>query len=195
MKNILFITVTMLFLSSAAFSQFGVKAGFAIGNPLNKATSDLYLGFDFGITYEISEKVQAEVLFESLMFKEKNYILKRKIMPITVGVEYRFLTEKIQPYVGLNLGIYNFTYEYADFIAEYSGSEAYLGVSPKVGISVDLTNKISIDATVKYHLVFDKNDKNKNFNESENIYDMPLLIEQKNTTIFGANVGLIYKFN
>ena len=199
MKNILFITVTMLFMSSAAFSQFGVKAGFALGEPLDDNTSNLFFGFDVGVTYEISENLRAELLIERIARKDVitlgffgSFSIKSIIMPITVGADYRFLTDKIQPYAGLNVGLYRFTGK----ATGQSNSDSYFGLFPKAGVSVEITDNILIDANIKYHLAFNKNDKMDPANNEGfvNIDGSPIA-EQKNTTIFGANVGLIYKFN
>lgn len=181
-KNLLFTTMLMLMFSTAAFSQLGVKAGFALGEPLDDNTSNMHLGFDVGITYNITDNFRVEFLFETLMRKETLNVpflgsmdIKTGIMPITVGADYIFLTDKIQPYAGLNIGVYRFSAE----VFGSKDSESYFGLFPKVGASFEVADNIFIDANVKYHVAFSGNNNGSN----------------KNTTIFGANIGLIYKFN
>lgn len=177
MKKILFTTLTMILLSTAAYSQFGIKAGFALGEPLDDNTSNMHLGFDLGVTYDITENIRGEVLLESIMRTESFILgdLKSNIMPITAGVQYLFLTDNIQPYIGLNLGLYSLSGKFGNTKV----SDTYFGLFPKAGLSVGITENILVDATLKYHAVFNKNDH----------------IDNKNSTIFGANIGLIYKFN
>lgn len=183
-KNLLLTTLLTLMLSASAFSQFGIKAGFALGEPLNdNGNSNMHLGFDVGVTYDISENLRGEFLIESIMRSETvtfpflgSSKIKSGIMPITVGLDYRILTDKFQPYAGLNLGLYRFS---ASAFGN-SSSDTYFGLYPKIGASVEITDNILVDATLKYHVVFNGNNQGPN---------------GSNASIFGANFGLIYKIN
>ncbi len=191
-KNIIFTTLTMLLFSLTALSQIGVKAGFALGEPLDDNTSNLHLGFNVGVTYDVTENITAELLLESLYRKESISIpffgtmeIKSNVMPITVGAQYKFLTDKIQPYAGLNLGIYRFRTE----VFGTSDAESYFGLYPKLGISLEVADNIFIDAAIKYHLAF-----TPSVQETDD-FGNPSGQSSANTTIFGANIGVIYKFN
>ena len=191
-NNLLFTTLLILFFSASAISQIGVKAGFALGEPLDDNTSNMHLGFDVGVTYDITENITAELLLESIGRKESFTLpffgtveTKSNIMPITVGAHYTFLTDKVRPYAGLNLGIYRFKAE----VFGNSQSESYFGFHPKAGVSLEITENIFIDVTAKYHIAFtpsqsSTDDFGNNTGQSSS-----------NTTIFGANFGVIYKFN
>ncbi|WP_107040297.1 outer membrane beta-barrel protein [Brumimicrobium mesophilum] len=196
-KTLLLTTVLALIISGSAFSQIGVKAGFALGEPLDNSTSNMHLGFDVGITYEVTEKIRTEILFERLAREENislgflgNFPIKTIITPITIGADYTFLTGQLQTYAGLNLGMYRFRTE----AFGQDESDAYFGFYPKIGFSYEVTSNIFLDANLKYHLVFNKGDKETNLEGIENL-DGLTITEASNTTIFGANIGIIYKFN
>src|SRR5690554_7010847 len=84
-------TLISIFIATTAFSQFGIKGGFALGEPVNdNNTKNMHLGFDLGVTYDITESIRVELLLESMYRKENfgffgNYV--SRIMPITVGAD------------------------------------------------------------------------------------------------------------
>lgn len=90
-------TLISIFMVTTAFSQIGVKGGFSLGDRIN-TNQGLYYGFDIGVTYDITESIRTEILFEGLFKKENiftfgntNYNVHYRILPITVGADYRFL--------------------------------------------------------------------------------------------------------
>lgn len=184
MKNkIILLIATSFIITLPAFSQLGIKAGFALGEPLDDNTSNIHLGFDVGVTYDITERIRAEVLLELLMRKEEittgyfgSTTVKSSYMPVTVGADYKILTDQFQPYAGFNIGLYRFASE----IMSNSSSNSYFGLFPKVGASFEVMDNILIDAAIKYHVAFRDNNQGPN---------------GSNITIFGANIGLIYKIN
>jgi opacity protein-like surface antigen len=154
--KIIFTLLITFTLSISTFSQIGVKGGFALGESVDDNFSNMHLGFDLGVTYDITEAIRGEVLFEA-MYRETDFFgnLTTRIVPITVGADYRFLRGRIQPFVGLNLGLVIMGTK----AGSYSDSESYFGFHPKAGVNVKITDNILIDATLKYHVVFDENDK------------------------------------
>ena len=181
MKIKVFLTaLTFLFLTTA-YSQIGIKGGFNLGTRVELGTG-LYTGFDLGLTYDITESIRGEILFEGLFksdylvaFPGSNYHINYRIIPITVGVDYRLLKGKIQPYAGLNLGVMSFAVK--TNAGSYKGN-SYFEIHPKVGVNIQITDRILIDAALKYHIAFNASSLQNN----------------KNTQIFGANIGLIYVF-
>lgn len=183
MMTKIFYTVLFSFiLSTTAYSQLGIKGGFALGDRINPSQG-LHLGFNLGVTYDITESIRGEVLFEGLFRKEthsffgnSNYKINYHVLPITVGADYRFLKGKIQPYAGLNLGVISFA-------ANSNGSSyygrSYFGFYPKAGVDFEITDNLLIDLTVKYYVAFDSKGLNNH----------------TNTQILGGNIGLIYVFN
>jgi|SRR5690554_1620227 len=173
-------TLISIFIATTAFSQFGIKGGFALGEPVNdNNTKNMHLGFDLGVTYDITESIRVELLLESMYRKENfgffgNYV--SRIMPITVGADYKFLTGRIQPFAGFNLGLMNLSSKLG---GNSNNGNTYFGLHPKAGIDIEITENILIDVTLKYHVAFNGSNLNNN----------------KSTQIFGANIGLIYVFN
>ena len=177
-KKIVFTVFISLFLSTAAFSQLGVKGGLALGEPINDDVSNLHAGFDVGLTYTINESFRTEIVVEALFREIKDsYSFSNsfsRIFPITVGVDYRFLAGMIQPYAGLNLGLVSIGKQIGNTVY----SDLYFGLHPKAGVDIEVADNLFIDVAIKYHVVFN----NSSVNAS-------------NTQIFGANIGLIYVFN
>ena len=179
MKTKIFLTLLIsIVITSSSFSQLGLKGGFALGQKINHNVSNIHFGFDLGLTYDITESLRGEVLFETMFNKESAWFygdLNSRMMPITVGIDYRFLTGIIQPFVGLNLGVMSLASKFGS--GSYTGN-SYFEFHPKVGVNVKITDNILIDATIKYHVVFNKNNVNN-----------------KNTQVLAGNIGLIYVFN
>lgn len=175
-KKTFILTIAALTLSLAAFSQLGLKGGFALGHPTEEG-SNTHLGFNFGITYDITENIRAEVLLENISNTQKTTVpflgtieSRTTFTPVTVGASYLFLTDNIQPYVGVNLGMYRLKGE----VGSSSNSESYFGFHPKAGLSFEVTDNLFIDAAFKYHLMFDDGD---------------------NTSLIGGNIGVMYIFD
>lgn len=175
-KKTFILTIAALTLSLAAFSQLGVKGGFALAHPIVDGNANTHFGFDLGVTYDVTENIRAEVLLEYLSRTEKTETFfgtletKTAYTPITVGASYLFLTDNIQPYVGVNLGLYRISSKFGDNKA----SKGYFGFHPKAGVSFEVADNIFIDANVKYHLMFDDGD---------------------NTSLIGGNIGVMYIFD
>ncbi|HLV42491.1 MAG TPA: outer membrane beta-barrel protein [Brumimicrobium sp.] len=183
MKAKILLTVLSSFLlSTATYSQIGVKAGFALGERVNTGQG-LYYGFDLGLTYDITESLRGEVLFEGLFKQENlfvfgnvNYKINYRILPITAGIDYRFLKGKVQPFAGLNLGVVSLS---TNTNGGSYYAKSHFALYPKAGVDIEITKNILVDLTLKYLVVFNNNNLNNN----------------TNTQVFGANIGLIYVFN
>lgn len=200
-KRLLVLTIATLTLSLSSFAQLGIKGSFALGQPLDENDSKISMGFGVGLTYIVTEHIRAEVLFENLYRKESETSTqtipflgsfeteiesKTTITPITAGASYIFLTDRLQPYVGVNLGLYKMKYEstinndllssFTDIPTSSSRTDSYFGFQPKAGLSFAVTDNFLIDVNVKYHLVFDKDDK----------------LNDSNTSLLGGNIGLMY---
>jgi len=175
-------TLISIFMVTTAFSQIGVKGGFSLGDRIN-TNQGLYYGFDIGVTYDITESIRTEILFEGLFKKENiftfgntNYNVHYRILPITVGADYRFLEGKLKPFVGINMGIVSLAAKANQ--GDYQG-DSYFGLYPKAGIDYAITDNILLDLTLKYLVAFSGNNQNNN----------------SNTQVFGANISLKYVFN
>lgn len=153
-KNVLLIALCFL-LSTPVFSQFGVKGGFTMIQPVGDNGGKFHAGFEIGGTYNISEALQVELLLEPAFRKYGN--VSSSIFPVTIGMNYSFLTDNIKPYVGLNLGAYNFRSKVnvGSFKSSPQGN-SHFGIAPKAGIAIELMDHLFLDITVKYNAVFYK---------------------------------------
>lgn len=166
----------------SSYSQVGIKAGFAFAQTIQKNNGGVfYPGFDIGVTYNISDNLRAEILYEGLFDGYKNALIKNTnwIFPITAGIDYSFLNEKFHPYVGLNLGLYNTGVSSRYAGSHLSSSTNHFGFYPKVGINYELTDNLLLDVAAKYHMFISKT----NFDNNSYL-----------NSAFGMNIGLAYKF-
>ncbi|RYM34179.1 hypothetical protein ERX46_09480 [Brumimicrobium glaciale] len=186
MKSILFITITTLFLSTAAFSQLGLKGGFALyGNPKN--ASFMHAGGYLGMTYDINDRLRGELIIEGVFNKQRITYLESNTLdgtkkedviissniPVTLGIDYRFLKGKIQPYAGLNVGIISLGYK-----NDHSrGSNQNLTIHPKIGMNVAISESLLFDFALKSHFIIYGTNSNTSY-----------------SNVFGINIGINYLF-
>jgi len=173
-KKLLFTLLVSLFITFISHAQLGIKAGFSATTLLENKFKNMPIGFNVGLTYDITKSVRAEVLAEGLYFspfKGANFSL----YPITTGAEYRFLKGVFRPYAGVNLGLMitrnNFLKQ-----SVYTTHTSFT-IHPKVGFDIKITEHLLMDLTLKYHISF-----RNEWGESD--------IDR----ITGANIGLIYVF-
>lgn len=169
MKNLIIVTLLTFAFSSTTLSQLGIKGGLAIGKSLNQKTSDPYLGFNAGLTYEFNHRFRGEILIEGMYTEQEFTYLtthqsqastimttetaRLKIIPITLGADYRILTGKLQPYVGLNMGMMTIG---NTFKGENYNSQ-YFTFHPKVGLNFEMTENLKLDMNIKHHISMRQN--------------------------------------
>ena len=98
------------------------------------------------------------------------------LIPVVLTGRYYFLTKSIQPYAGVDAGLYTAGYkeEYPDYPEEnYSESASKFGLAPVVGLQFKLSNALALDVNAKYNLIFTEGGPAK---------------------ILGFNVGIVYAF-
>lgn len=173
-KKLLFSLLISLFITTISYAQLGIKGGFSATTLLENKFKDMPIGFDVGLTYDITKSVRAEVLAEGLYFspfKGVNF----SFYPITTGIEYRFFKGAFRPYAGVNLGMMinrnNFWNQNV-----YTTHTAFT-LHPKVGFDIKIIEHLLIDLTLKYHISF-RNEWGESYIDR----------------ISGANIGLIYVF-
>ena len=175
MKNNLLITALIsLFLSTGALSQLGIKGGFAATTLIEKKAKGIPIGFDAGLTYDITQSIRTEILVEGIYFSPFEG-LKFSSYPITAGAEYRFFKGTFRPFAGMNLGMMHYRNNFKD--ENLITSQTSFTIHPKIGFDIEITEHLFIDLTLKYHVIFHKN-----------------WGELYTEGITGANIGLIYVF-
>ena len=126
---------------------------------------NVLLVYVFKLGYEVTERFRGEVLFEGMfrntvltLYEPYDNGIGQKLVdiktlssciPITVGVEYSFFKGKLQPFVGLNLGVMTLG---SKFKGE-SYFSPYFTFHPKVGVNYIITENIKIDFTFKHHVI------------------------------------------
>lgn len=89
--------------------------------------------------------------------------------PITGLFEYDFTTNKLNPYAGIDIGIYRAGYKYGG----YSQSNSDFGLAPVVGVNYGISDKVDLNANLKYTYI---------------------LTESASTTGFNFNIGAVIMF-
>ncbi|RYM34180.1 hypothetical protein ERX46_09485 [Brumimicrobium glaciale] len=185
------ISLIVIFISLAiapVFSQLGVKGGLSFGQFVGPGYN-LNIGGHLGITYDFSERFRGEILVEGMFGKERViYVTSNGSMngfkyeegdatssriPITIGADYRILTGKIQPFVGLNLGVFSDEVRYPND----SYSTQFFTFQPKIGANIVLTENLLLDLTLKYHFLGHQK-----------------LTNGFKSQFFGASIGINYLF-
>jgi hypothetical protein len=171
-KLYLFTLLLSIFITSNIHAQLGIKGGFAAMGDLSSQFKYIQKGYAVGITYNITETIRGEALFEGV-YSSPFEGVHLSTYPITIGADYRFFKGNIRPYAGLNMGV---EIE-KDKLEGLTYSYWHYTVHPKVGVNIGLTEHILIDFILKYHIIFDKISSISGVNN-----------------VFGINIGLIYVF-
>jgi len=99
------------------------------------------------------------------------------LIPVALTGKYYFLTKNIQPYAGVDVGLYTIgaklTLKYQGERESESDSESYFGLAPVAGLQFKLSNNLALDVNAKYNLIFSKGESTK---------------------LLGVNVGIVYSF-
>ncbi len=78
-------------------------------------------------------------------------------VPLTVGFRYYFRPQDVQPYLGLEVGIYSMTYtqtyEYSTPQSVTQSNETGFGLAPMFGMLINVDETFDIDLNLKYHTV------------------------------------------
>ena len=76
-----------------------------------------------------------------------------RFLSVTGLFEYYFKGDKVKPYVGAGLGLYNYKISYDAMGGSYSDSKSYFGFAPVIGVMYELSEKISLLGNLKFHYV------------------------------------------
>jgi len=98
------------------------------------------------------------------------------IMPVALTGKYYFLTKSIQPYLGIDAGLYNWGSKDTYNGESESGSESFWGLAPVLGLQFKLSKTLALDINAKGNLIFPK-EKGAEL-----------------AKFLGVNVGLVYSF-
>jgi len=115
-------------------------------------------------------------------------INSHSFIPVTLTSKYYFLTQSIQPYAGVDVGLYtellgakmkfpdgvdSFLRDLLEKTLPKSVSNSYFGLAPVLGLQFKLSNALALDVNAKTNLLFREGELGYNF---------------------GFNVGIVYAF-
>ena len=80
--------------------------------------------------------------------------LTSSFMPVALNGKYYFLTENIQPYAGVDVGLYIIGAKLSYGGESESGSKSYFGLAPVVGSQFKLSNSLALDVNAKENIIF-----------------------------------------
>jgi len=101
------------------------------------------------------------------------------IIPVALTGKYYFLTESIQPYAGVDVGLYTLGLKVESEKESASDSETFFGFAPIVGLQFKLSNALALDVNAKYNLSSSKKIDGIKVKIADNI---------------GINIGFVYAF-
>lgn len=156
------ITLLLLCITSQSNAQLGIKASIVTGSPNYLPGYVTHIGFNTGLNYKLNDRWRADLSLEMLFRKEKITYLSSSqgsqapiklymnnsltfISPVTMGVDYRFLKDKIRPFIGLNTGVLSTGIK---INGEWYNSY-YFAIQPKIGVDIALKENILLDFTMK----------------------------------------------
>lgn len=175
MKKIILLVLALLsFMAMNAQAQMSVGATAGLQLPMG----DFADGFKMGIGFNISGRymlkdnlaVGANVGFTKFGGEVDGY--SASIMPITGMVEYYFSEGSMRPFVGGDVGLYNYKINIDVAGFESSASETYLGFAPTGGVLIEKSESLSFIIKGKYHIV---------------------TTEGSSSSWLGVNAGVIFK--
>jgi outer membrane protein W len=102
-----------------------------------------------------------------------NGTVTSSFIPVTLFGRYYFLTKSIQPYAGVDIGLYNIGGKVEYEGESESGSISNFGLAPVLGLQFKLSKTLALDVNAKYNYIF---------------------IKEGNGYNFCFNVGIVYTF-
>jgi hypothetical protein len=122
------------------------------------------LAIDVGYYYRAADAFFVGVFGGYHQFAGEGNTLDADIIPLNLAFKYNFSLTGIQPYVGAEGGAF--------VVSRGSdNSETNLGIAPRLGVRVPLSEGIDLDLNVKYNVIFQ---------------------DETNFTYVGANGGFAY---
>ena len=79
------------------------------------------------------------------------------MMPITALVEYYLQEAPLRPYLGTDIGLYNYSLKWKIGSSEMKDSELYFGIAPKAGIAYQINDNLAVTGELKWNYVMADN--------------------------------------
>lgn len=175
MKKTKYILIVISFLSTITYGQISGGAQLGLLTPMGENSGDSQFGLNLMGRYEVNDQMNIGANIGYYQKSNSTTIFGTTIksavfsLPVTLTGEYLFSNNDFRPYASADLGLFAFG---ARFNGE-SSSSSYLTLAPGAGGRYAINKDLSLDISLKYHLVFNNN----------------------NTSGFLAtNVGVLYAF-
>ncbi len=181
MKKLVFALSAMLGLvtyqANAQASNIGVHLSTAF--PMGDFGEFTNFGIGGGLTYDyyFNDNFNLGIEGEFLNFAYDSEFLDGEsfnLVPILLtGAYHTDFGNELDFYGGLGAGIF-----LKSSSVEGSESESDFGISPRIGVAYELGDRLFLDVSVRYGLIFDATDEGG--------------VSTDNTSFLGANIGILY---
>ena len=175
MKKIrLFAMIVLSMMATAGYAQIqlGLQAGpqFPLGDFSSGYNTGM--GLNASARYMVTDDVAAGLNIGYNHFKTDYDDFSCSLMPITLFADYTLSTNVIRPYLGFDLGLYNFSWKWKFGSTVSRDSELHFGIAPKAGIGYALNDNMELTGEFKWNYVMGDNGNDIDW--------------------FGFNVGLLF---
>lgn len=156
MKKIrIFAMVMFSMMASAGYSQLQVGVQLGPQFPMGDFGDgyNMGIGLNFSGKYFVTEDVAFGLNLGYHHFGTDWDDISSSMMPITALVEYYLSEEPMRPYLGIDLGAYNFGLKWKIGNIEMKDSELYFGFAPKAGIAYQISDNLAVTGELKWNYV------------------------------------------
>jgi len=160
MKKITIVAMIVFsFFTKSSFAQ--LQAGFQLGPQFPMGNmSDYNTGFGLIATakYFVNDDAAFGLNVGFNRFGTGYDDINGSFIPITALFEYNLSGEMLVPYLGFDLGGYNYSFKYVIWGRTYSDSKFYFGFAPSAGLKYDFNDNIYFTGCLKWNYVMTDND-------------------------------------
>lgn len=154
MKKILLVAA-MLLIFGIAQAQINVGATIGAQIPTGNFSDGFKTGFGINAVgkYMLNENMALGLNLGYSRFGTSVEGFSGSMIPITGLFEYHFGTGNIKPYIGADLGLYDYMVKIKILGESSSDSKIYFGFAPTAGALYGLSDNLSLCANLKYNYV------------------------------------------
>lgn len=158
--------------SVSVTAQVNISATLGLQLPMGDLGDGLNVGFGLNtaVKYPIKDNMIVGLNLGLNRFGG-SYDSRGLFIPVTALFEYHVQVDDAFPYIGMDMGLYHYSYKFRWGGTNYSGSEAYFGFAPNLGFVYPLDGALSLTGNMKVHVV---------------------LADGGSVSWFGLNGGIIY---
>jgi len=173
--SIAILGIIMFAFTGNAIGQIHVGATIGAQVPIGDFGNYLHTGFGFNATgkYMVKDNIAIGLNVGYNKFGAEISGINAAMIPFTLLGEYQFEYEKFKPYLGADLGLYNYRVKViSPFFGETTNSKTYFGFAPTAGVLYAINDKLSLCGNLKFHYV---------------------VFQEAHASWLGINAGIVYK--